>query len=45
MLDNRWSVKEEKLGLIQIEGGARGFTEVGEDSFEFNGFLSSRSVH
>jgi hypothetical protein len=45
LLDNRWSVKEKELGFIQIKGCARGFTKIGEDSFEFNGFLSSRGVH
>jgi hypothetical protein len=45
VLDNRWSVKEKELGLIQIKGCVRGFTKVGEENFEFNGFLSSRGVH
>jgi hypothetical protein len=44
-MDCRWNVKKKELELIQIKGCARGFTEVNEDSFEFNDFLSSESVH
>jgi hypothetical protein len=33
------SVKEEKLGFVEVEGHARGFSEVREDGTELGGFL------
>jgi hypothetical protein len=42
---NCWGgVKEEKLRFVQIEGGARGFTEIIENIPEFVGFLSCGRV-